>query len=167
MQRIELEGLRFGRLFVERQTEAIAGAIAYKCLCDCGTRKTIRGVSLRKGDTASCGCARAEKMASQQYRHGYFGTREYNSWAAMVSRCNDENHPGWKYYGPRGIKVCERWLKFEHFLEDMGARPPKTSIDRVDNDKGYEPGNCRWANAIQQLRNQRRYISRHGEQTNV
>lgn len=164
MQRIALEGKRFGRLLVELQAESISIATAYTCLCDCGIRKVIRGVSLRKGDTTSCGCMRAEKMAEKQYRHGYFGKREYNSWASMIARCSDETHPGWKYYGPRGIKVCERWLKFENFLEDMGDRPEKTSLDRIDNDKGYEPGNCRWATPIQQRRNQRRYIARHGEQ---
>jgi hypothetical protein len=163
-KRIELEGMRFGRLLVERQAESVGMATAYICLCDCGTRKTVRGVSLRKGDTTSCGCFRSEKMAEKQHRHGYFGTREYNSWAAMIARCTDENHPGWKYYGPRGITVCERWRDFENFLADMGHRPAKTSIDRIDNDKGYEPLNCRWATPIQQRRNQRRYIERHGEQ---
>lgn len=155
MKRIKLEGKRFGRLLVLNQTDSIGGATAYECRCDCGTTKKVRGVSLRKGDTTSCGCARAERMAAHQYRHGYYKTRTYNSWRAMLARCNDPKHRQYKDYGGRGIVVCPQWTEFECFLADMGERPPGRSIDRVDGDGNYEPGNCRWATRTEQNRNRR------------
>jgi hypothetical protein len=83
-------------------------------------------------------------------------TPEYMAWKAMLHRCENAKHPQYEYYGGRGIKVCEQWHKFENFLADMGTRPsPKLSIDRVNNDGNYEPGNCRWATWSQQRRNQR------------
>jgi hypothetical protein len=81
-------------------------------------------------------------------------TPEYRTWCAMRERCGSKKHRAYPRYGGRGITVCERWQKFSNFLADMGARPPGTSIDRIDNNGNYEPGNCRWATAIQQRRNQ-------------
>lgn len=163
MRLIDLTGMRFGRLEVIKRGENIGRSAAFECRCDCGTMLTARAASLRNGDTASCGCYRAEKMAEKQRKHGHFGSRTYNSWASMLSRCRDKNKPAYARYGAIGITVCERWEKFENFLADMGERPEGCSIDRIDNDKGYEPGNCRWATPIQQRRNQRRYIARHGD----
>jgi hypothetical protein len=73
----------------------------------------------------------------------------------MWQRCTNRNHPGWKYYGGRGVTVCVRWRKFEHFLSDMGNPDPGMTLDRKDNNLGYEPGNCRWASILQQIRNRR------------
>lgn len=87
--------------------------------------------------------------------HGLSGTLAYSSWKAMVYRCTSSKAPNWAYYGGRGITVCERWLDFTAFYADMGDRSPGQSIDRVDNGRGYEPGNCRWATRSEQQRNSR------------
>ena len=87
--------------------------------------------------------------------HGLSGTLAYSSWKTMVYRCTSPKSPNYAYYGGRGITVCERWLSFENFYADMGERPHGMSIDRIDNSRGYEPGNCRWATRNTQQRNSR------------
>jgi hypothetical protein len=92
--------------------------------------------------------------------------REYNIWVSMRQRCNNPKNDQFSLYGGRGIKVCERWQKsFEHFLQDMGPKPDRMSLERVDNEQGYSPANCRWASAAEQSRNNRRthFLSFNGE----
>src|SRR4051812_7666791 len=125
----------------------------YWCLCDCGTGVLVDKASLTKGRSQSCGCAIGEAHGEA---YGEKRTREYQTWLDMKSRCYNPACRTFKYYGARGIEVCERWRdSYTTFLADMGRRPPGLSLDRIDNDGHYEPSNCRWATRSEQRRNQR------------
>lgn len=91
-----------------------------------------------------------KNLARGNFRHGFYGTPTYKTWGCVLYRCRT---PGSKYWHDKGISFCKRWLKFENFLKDMGERPIETSLDRIDNSKGYSKENCRWATAKQQCRN--------------
>lgn len=123
------------------------------CRCVCGKEKQVVTYNLLSGKSTSCGCA-----IQGQVSHGLSDTEEYQIWKAMKARCHNPNHKNYPDYGGRGIAVCRRWKdSFPSFLEDMGKRPsPSHSIDRIDPNGDYEPGNCRWATQIEQTRNTRR-----------
>jgi hypothetical protein len=154
--RIQIEGSRYGRLVVMEKIEPSAGATFYKCVCDCGTTKNVRSVSLRKGDTQSCGCLRQEKMADKQTTHGFYGTPTYRSYRAMIIRCTKKSHAQFKDYGGRGISIHPAWIaSFECFLADVGIRPAGMTLDREDSNGNYEPNNCKWSTPTEQNRNKR------------
>lgn len=169
--RIDLEGQRFGRLTVLRIADRKDGVVRWTCLCDCGTTKDIRSQKLRIGSTRSCGCFQRDVAGTfNAILHGHASrgvrTPEYMAWMAMLARCRNPKHKEFKHYGGRGITVCERWLKFENFLEDMKLKPiPELSIDRKNNNGNYEPGNCRWATKEEQQSNRRnnKWIESGGE----
>jgi hypothetical protein len=166
MKFINLAGERFGRWTVrERAADTASGHVRWLCDCDCGNRKVVRAARLRQGETNSCGCYHAEIAGTNLVKHGMTGTPTWRSWACMVDRCTRKGHRSFKDYGGRGIIVCERWRDFANFLEDMGEKPPGRSLDRVDVNGNYEPGNCRWATGAEQARNKRnsRRITMAGE----
>ena len=120
-------------------------------LCDCGNKVTAKKNHVIAGKIRSCGCLKVEETIKRFTTHGLTGIPEHNIWFGMKDRCNNPNHHARKNYGGKGIKVCERWMDFANFYSDMGPRPsPKHSIDRVNNDGDYEPGNCKWATMKEQ-----------------
>lgn len=151
----DLTGKRFHRLVVI----GYVGKSRWRCRCDCGTIKVVRADCLKDHTTVSCGCYNREVVAKRETTHGMSKSRVYRIWDAMKSRCENPKNSKYRYYGGRGIKVCKRWSRsFEAFYQDMGEPPtPQYSIDRIDNDGDYEPGNCRWATMTEQNRNKRKY----------
>lgn len=126
------------------------------CRCKCGTTREVRQVSLRRGASRSCGCLRAELHRQVHTKHGLSQHREYQIWIDMIHRCTDPSYRNYPDYGGRGIGVCDRWLSVDSFIKDMGPRPSqKHSLDRIDNEQGYSPENCRWATQAEQNRNKR------------
>jgi hypothetical protein len=158
---IDLTGRRFGRwrviaLLPERQRYASGTQTTlWLCRCDCGGEGIVRGSNLIRGWSKSCSCIRKEMFAKLNTKHGLYRSRAYQCWQNMKTRCFNPRHRAYRWYGGRGITVCERWLIFENFYADMGEPPPGMSLDRIDLHGNYEPGNCRWATVAEQLANRR------------
>ena len=160
----DLTGQRFGRLLVIRHEGSTNTEAIWRCLCDCGKQVIVRGSSLRRGHTKSCGCLRDEIVSKIQTTHKKTKTRLYNVWTHIKARCYNPTHHAYKNYGERGITVCDEWKNdFPKFYEwaiangyDENAPKGQCTIDRIDNDKGYSPDNCRWVDIKTQNKNKRK-----------
>ena len=159
-------GHRFSRLIV------MSAAHSYKrrvwlCQCDCGKQVTVRAGNLQSGNTRSCGCLQIDRAKHSNTIHGHSRrsgcSSEYRCWMEIRQRCENKNNHAYNRYGGRGIKVCKRWHTFTNFLFDMGRKlSPYHTIERINNDGNYEPGNCKWATYAEQNHNKRNLIRCNG-----
>jgi hypothetical protein len=161
--RFDLRSCRFGSLTVVEPTW-VNGRGFWRCKCDCGQERVVTTSVLRLGLLDNCGCLAKERRrknaATANLTHGASRSREYSTWSGMWQRCRNPKSVAFAKYGGRGISVCDRWRLFENFLADMGRRPAGTSLDRIDVNGNYEPGNCRWATPEEQNKNQRTSLER-------
>lgn len=144
---LDLSGRTFGRLTVQHY----AGDGFWQCVCECGNGYRVKTERLKNGHTRSCGCLHRDTVRP----HGGSGTKVHGVWLQMRWRCNSPACPSYHNYGGRGIKVCDRWDKFENFLADMGPRPEGAWLDRTDNDGPYSPENCQWVSPKSNQNNKR------------
>lgn len=160
-QAIDLTGQRFGRLVALGPIGQTKGTqIIWECLCDCGKIHAVQSTHLRTGHTSSCGCLANELTSRRTRTHGMSRSKIHYIWVAIIQRCCNPSNKGYENYGGRGISMADEWRdSFASFysyvsgLEHFGT--PKYSVDRIDNDAGYIPGNLRWVPRVVQNRNKR------------
>lgn len=149
---LDLTGQKFAYLEVLCRADSPKKGARWECRCSCGKEVVVASNHLRSGATKSCGCFREGAKKT----HGLHKTSEYTVWGNMIARCRNPAHPSYVNYGGRGILVCEQWLDFQAFYADMGNRPSSLhSLERINNDKGYNKENCKWSTLQEQSLNKR------------
>jgi hypothetical protein len=171
---VNLTGRKFSRLTVlslnvERSTKKRK---FWNCVCECGNIKSIESENLKTGKTRSCGCLQKEMKSKPRPHLKIYSYEEYplrHIWKLMMRRCYNSTDPTHRYYGARGIKVCERWHDYWQFKEDMWPRPEGLTLERIDNDGDYAPINCKWATVCEQTNNRRtsKKITMNGESKTI
>ncbi len=151
-------GQRYGSLTVIRQDGVSKDKHRmWLCSCDCGGEKTVPSNVLKLKRHHSCGCMTQKLNGDAHRKHGMHGSPTYRSWQAMLRRCHVETDKDYPRYGAQGVRVCDEWREsFEAFFAYLGTRPNGTTVDRIKNHLGYEPGNVRWATDTTQVRNRRK-----------
>ena len=151
--------MKYGKLLVLKEVEPYYSPsggkhVQYLCRCDCGTEKIILREHLISGATQSCGCIRGRKESEL---HDVINSRIYRIWGNMINRCTNESNPAFRNYGARGIKVCDEWMTFSNFYawSTENGYSETLTLDRKDNNDGYNPQNCRWVDTVIQANNKR------------
>lgn len=164
---VQIANMQFGRLTAVKYQ----GKGKWMCVCVCGKNTIVNSNALTKGKSKSCGCGKSQAVSKSLTKHGHCRssgrTKEYATWAKMIGRCHCSTDKAYARYGMRGITVCDEWkVNFLAFLEHIGPCPASSmSIDRIDNNRGYEPGNVRWATKLQQSTN--KSVNRHIEHAGI
>lgn len=153
----DLTGMKFGRLtIIAYAGKCKSNKTLWLAECVCGDRRTYRTGNLMADQATQCRNCQNTTHGHTKRKEKVGVSRTYKSWSGMIGRCYAHGNSSYKYYGGRGVIVCDRWLEsFDNFLEDMGERPTKLSLDRIDPYGNYEPSNCRWASAREQAINKR------------
>lgn len=175
MKRVDLSGNKYGLLTVIGFAEIRNGHTYWKCRCECGKVHIAESYNLRNGHTQSCGCRVPSVSSENHTRHGGRFTRLYRIWRNMRYRCNNPKNTSYERYGGRGISVCKEWDNLENGFENFrewalsNGYADHLTIDRIDNDGNYEPGNCKWSTELEQGSNKRNNlnISLNGETHNA